>query len=374
MGNIFQDGFANGLDMYGTLFNLPETGLSERISGGKKTLNTGRVPFTGAGTSADDTNYVYYSAALNGSAPKTTLTTLMDTVGGGGNDSPITNGSYTGGGSAASQYSAADEQAAYDDQIRALEQLLGYTNTQRDAGLASMIDRFNNEKRTLDDQRARAMEGYRVKETENAQAKERGLGEVDSFANSSYRNLQRLLQGGNAGSSSVARELMPYLVSKAATTRRTGVFDTSGQNARNIDMAKGDAEYQYGMNVQDLENNRKSSEQAFRENILNKQNELGGSLRDLQIKRAMANGKGYAAARAAGDAAQAGITDRQNQLASLFGQYKPTFTAKAMNTKTPELGKYTVDQAAINNSDKNLPAESSFYQTQLKKKQELQGF
>lgn len=294
----------------------------------------------------------------------------------GGNDSPVTNdspvyGSYTGGGSAASQYSAADEQAAYDDQIRALEQLLGYTNTQRDAGLASMIDRFNSEKRTLDDQRARAMEGYRVKETENAQAKERGLGEVDSFANSSYRNLQRLLQGGNAGSSSVARELMPYLVSKAATTRRTGVFDTSGQNARNIDMAKGDAEYQYGMNVQDLENNRKSSEQAFRENILNKQNELGGSLRDLQIKRAMANGKGYAAARAAGDAAQAGITDRQNQLASLFGQYKPTFTAKAMNTKTPELGKYTVDQAAINNSDKNLPAESSYYQTMLKKKQEL---
>lgn len=295
------------------------------------------------------------------------------------NDSPITsNPQYTygstGSGSTAPRYTARDEQVAYDDQISALERLLGYTNTRRDAGLASMTDRFNSEKRTLDDQYARAQDGYRVKETENAQAKERGLGEVDSFANSSYKNLQRLLQGGNAGSSSVARELMPYLVSKAATTRRTGVFDTSGQNARNIDMAKDDAEYQYGTNSQDLENSRKSSEQSFRENILNKQNELGGSMRDLQIKRQMANGQGYAQARAAGDAAQAGITDRQNQLASLFGQYKPTFTAKAMNTKTPDLGQYTVDKASINSSNSNLPAESSYYQTMLKKKQELQGF
>lgn len=282
-------------------------------------------------------------------------------------------GGYSAGGSTAPQYSARDEQAAYDDQISAIERLLGYTNTQKDSGLATLNDRYNSEKRTLDTQRTRAMNDYAAKDTQNTQDREKGMGEVDSFANSSYSNLQRLLQGSNAGSSSVARELMPYLVSRAATTRRTGVVDTAGKNAQSIASARDDAEYQYGQNAQELENQKKANEQSFIEQIYGKQNDLQSQMKDLQIKRQMATGQGYAQARSAGDAAQASINERQAALASLFGQYKPTFTARAMSTKSPELSQFTVDKAAINSSNPNLPAESSFYQTQLKKKQELAG-
>lgn len=273
--------------------------------------------------------------------------------------------------SSASQYSAADERAAYDDQISSINRLLGYTDQQRDSGLESLRAGLDDQTKTLNARKARTMAGYDQQGIENSQDKQQGINDVDNFANSSYRNLQRLLQGGNAGNSSVGRELMPYLVSKAAGTRRQGVFETAGQNERSIATAKDDADYEYGQSAQDLENQRKSQEKSFLESIYGKQNELTSQRKDLEIKRAMANGKGYAAARSAGDASQASINDRMGQLASLFGQYKPTYNARSMSLKTPELSKYTVDKAALKNSDSRLPAESSYYLTQLKKKQEL---
>lgn len=287
-------------------------------------------------------------------------------------DGALNNWGTGGGGGGGSAYSARDTQAAYDDQISALQQLLGYTDTQRDAGLSTMRDRAAAEKRNLDAQRARAMSDYDAKSVQSAQDKQSGINTVDSYANDSYQSLQRLLRSGNAGNSSAARELVPQLVSKSAGTRRQGVFETAGKNDQAITSARDDAEVQYGANAEELENNRKSQEQSFLETIYGKQNELQGSLGDLQVKRAMANGQGYAAARAAGDAARNSVSERQNQLASLFGQYKPTFAAKQINAKQPELGKFTVDRAQINSQQSGLPAESSYYLNQLNKKKQIE--
>jgi len=385
MGNYL---LGSAIGALGSVFGAPELGISEAVAGtptprptsqnnyqyeytanggvkyyknGSPISNTEYASATGW-----DTNAIESRAQTGGGATGNTDQSQIDTGTG-------YYGGYSTGGSTAPRYSVADERAAYDDQISALERLLGHTNTQRDSGLQSMNERFNSEKSTLDNQRTRAMNDYAAKETQNTQDRERGMGEVDNFANSSYSNLQRLLQGANAGSSSVARELMPYLVSKAATTRRTGVVDTAGRNAQSIASAKDDAEYQYGQSFQELENNKKANEKSFLESIYSKQNEFDAQRKDLQMKRDMASGKGYQAARDAASGIQNSMNDRQAQLASLFGQYKPTFTARAMNTKAPELSQFTVDKAAINSSNPNLPAESSFYQTQLKKRQELAG-
>lgn len=364
--------FATFIDEAGKNLNLPEFGLSELLNGGNSTTNTTADTKDNFGIDKNKVAYTANGVSYNYAGDpisKTSNTAANDT--GLVDNSQLSDTSSYSTSSSGSGYTASDERAAYDDQIAALNRLLGYTNTQKDAGLSSMADKFNYEKNNLDSQYQRTLDDYQQKQDANAQSKEKGLGEVDQFANSSYNNLRRLLQGGNAGNSSVARELMPYLVSKSATTRRTGVFDTAGQNDKSIADAKGDAEYQYGTNSQDLQNSRKSSEQSFLETILNKQNELASSKKDLEIKRAMANGTGYAAARASADSTQSGINDRQSQLASLFGQYKPTYTAKAITAKTPSLGTYTVDKAALSSNNPNLPAESSFYLNQMKKKQEL---
>lgn len=266
---------------------------------------------------------------------------------------------FNGSGSG-TNWTAADEGAFYDDQISALSRLLGLTRTQFDTGLGNI----GMQRTRLGDQKAKTMQGYDDQALENNQDKQRGVESVDSFANNSFNNLRRLLQGAGAGSSSVARELVPQLVSKSAGTRRMGVFDTAGRNARDIDVARGDAEDQYRFAGEDID----SQEKSFREGILNKQNELEGNISELQIKKAMANGSGYEAAKAAAAGTQSSIDGRMAELNSLFGQFNPTY--RAVNTKKPELGKYTVDPAQIN-ADQSIPAESRYYLPQIRKRQEL---
>ena len=283
-----------------------------------------------------------------------------------------TGGAVGGGGSTAAQQTA-DERAAYDDQINALNQLLGYTQTSRDQGLSSLQAGMDDEQRKLNDSKTKAMAGYDEQSVQNNKDKLGGFNQVDEYANNSYKSLQRLLSGGNAGVSSVGRELMPYLVSKSAGTRRQGVVETAGANERSITGARGTAEDEYNLSTQDLGNQRKAKEQSFLESILQRQNDLTGQKRDLEVKKAMANGTGYAAARAAGDASQASINSRMGELANLFGTYKPTYSARAMNLKTPDLSQFTVDKAVNINSDKSLPTESSYYMTQLNKKKQAEG-
>jgi len=182
-------------------------------------------------------------------------------------------------------------------------------------------------------------------------------------------SLQRLLQGGNAGSSSVARELIPYLVSKSAGTRRSNVFDTAGRNEQGIVSARKNADDQYETAFGELDDQGRSQEQGFRQGILNQENTLLAQKQEAQMKRAMANGSGYEAARAASRGTQDQINSRQDQLNALFSQFKPTFQQKALNFQKPELGQYTVDKAQIQSQGQGLPSESSYYQQMIKKKQ-----
>jgi hypothetical protein len=214
------------------------------------------------------------------------------------------------------------------------------------------------------------MNGYDEQGVSNAQDKQKGVESVDQFANNSFNSLQRLLQGANAGNSSVARELIPYLVSKGAGQRRQGVFDQAGKNDQAIASARADATDQYNMSNEDLGNQRKQQEQNFRQSILQKQNELAAQKSALQTQGALATGADYASAKAAAASTQAGMADRTAQLSALFGQFQPTYTERQMNLKTPELGQFVVDKANIQSQGQGTPAESSYYMNQLKKKQQ----
>lgn len=349
------------------------------IAAAQKLITTGNIGQTVGKLVGSDLTPGYNlqrdgSALYSGSSTKNTSTSTSTptkvgtaTQDGGSGAYATGTGAYFGG---SSTPTATDERAYYDDQIAALNQLLGLVNSQEKSGLSRLNDSFDSQTRRLSEQQTKTMAGYDQQSLENSQDKQRGVESVDSFANNSYNSLQRLLQGANAGNSSVARQLVPYLISKGAGTRRQGVFDQAGKNDQLIASARGDAEDQYRYANEDLTNQRRSQEQAFREGILNKENDLLGQRRALEIQRAQADGTGYEAARQAAAASQAGIDSRMSQLAALFGKFEPTFTARAMNLQTPELGKFTVDPARIS-ADKNIPTESSYYLTQLRKKQEL---
>lgn len=250
-------------------------------------------------------------------------------------------------------------QAKASSQISYIDQLLAGIGAQRDSGLQRLQSTYDTSKNRLTEDKTSAFAKYGQQRTQNDQNKQRGVEQVDQFANSSNNNLQRLLQSGNSGNSSVGKYLIPQLVSKAAGSRRTGVFNTAGQNASDIAGAENDANTQYNRAFADLDTQRKDQEQSFRQSILDKQNQL-----DLQ-KMGLQQDAGIAT-----DATQAALTARNNELNALFGQFQPTIDPQAVNLKTPELGKYTVDPASIRYGQQG-PAETSAYLPSLKKK--LQG-
>lgn len=278
----------------------------------------------------------------------------------------------TGGGGTARANTASDEQAYYDQQIADLDRLLGRTSTAESQGLQSLQDSAAEQKRLIEEQRTKANNTYDSQRLETDQSKERGFGQVNDFANTSYRNLMRLFQGGNAGGGSAAKQLMPSLVSKSAGTRRQGVIDQAGTNYKAIDSAKADAATQFDYNSQDIENQRKNQERDFLLGIGNQRNSLDTQKGQLQVQKAQASGQGYAQARSAADASRNSVDSRQAQLDALFGTYKPQYTARATNLQTPTLGKYTVDPAQFG-GNQNLSVDSRYYGSQLgqlKKKQQ----
>jgi len=243
-------------------------------------------------------------------------------------------------------------------QIDQINSLLGNIDAQARSGIGRLDSTYNETKRRFEEDQARAMQGYDKQVTDNERAKQRGVEQVDNFANQSYNTLMRLFQGGNSGNSSAARLQAPQLVSKAAGQRRTGVFETAGENAQNIDETRKDAEIQFGRAKTDTDNQYNQQKESFLSNI--EQQKL-----DLLNKRLLMQQQ----AGAATAGTQSEIDQRTQALNALFGQFAPSFNVAAPTTQVRDLASYQIDPASIR-GDQNLPAETRYYSPILKKKQQ----
>ena len=246
----------------------------------------------------------------------------------------------------------ANERASYDDQISNLDKLLGFAATKKQQGIQSIEDQYNQTK----GQQEQVFNKQRLQNTQN---QEKGYNEVGTFANTSNNNLQRLLQGANAGRSSVGQVLAPYMVGRSADTRRKAVTDTAGENAANIDTTA-------TTTFQDLLNQKKKNLNDYESSIGNTQQDLEQQKIDATRARDMANGATYAQTIANTHGLTANMDNRRNQLAALFDKYKPDYSV----AKAPELSTYQVDPAQIK-ANQNNPSGSDFYLNQLKRKKEL---
>lgn len=250
----------------------------------------------------------------------------------------------------ANQTAKANEQASYDDQLANLERLLGFINTKRQQGVQSIEDQY----KSTEGQQRKAFDAQRLQNTQN---QEKGYNEVGQFANTSLNNLNRMLQGANAGRGSVGKILAPYMVNRSAEARRKAVTDTAGENARNIDLT---AETTF----QDLGNQRKKNIQDFESSIMGSQNEIEGQKRSAIINRGLASGMGYGQAKAAAAGLDASMNSRYAELTDLFNKYKPDYSIK----EAPALSTYQVDPAKINAKGQS---SNDFYFNMLKRKKDL---
>lgn len=359
LAKLLTGAVGNVVDYLGTAANLPELGLSEALSGGEKTLNTGRYDVNAPkplDTALNPVTETFYNMATTGSPLSTSQssqpTYTEDVLGASSTLSPSRASGYSGsayGGGSSSNLT--NEQASYDDTISMLDRLLNYAATKRQQGVQSIEDQIAGSKEA----QRKAFEKQRL---QNTQAQESGYNEVGNFANTSLNNLNRLLQGANAGRSSVGQVLAPFMVSRAADTRRKAVTDTAGENMQNIQIAEDTAN-------QDIENQRKSKLSEFEQAMLTSQNDLESQKRQAQIARGMASGLGYAQAAQQAQGLTSSMDNRYAQLADIFNKYKPDYSVK----EAPALSTYQVDPAKLTQGQTD-PTQSSFYLNQLKRKKE----
>lgn len=280
-------------------------------------------------------------------APKFEKAQKISTGGDGGDDDE-----YVGGGSGSA------EEAAQSAQLSQIDRLLGILSSQEKQGLSAIDKGYESQKGRLTEQQTKAMADYQDQFLKNDQNRQKGVEQVDDFAFNSYNALQNLLRGGNAGVSSVARQVVPQVVAKGAGTRRKGVFDTAGENTQAITSAKGDAEDQFRYGFEDLGNQRNEQAKTLRQGIQQQ-------AMDLEAQKLMLQAQ---AGNATDDTARS-LDQRAKKLMSLFGEYAPSYTAKAVNLKTPELGQYQVDPAAIRQNS-GLPAETASYLPAIREREE----
>ena len=267
--------------------------------------------------------------------------------------SVVGSGSGSGGSGGTSK-----AQVAQNAQLDQISRLLGILGTQEKEGISAIDKGYNSQKSRLTEQQTKAMSGYKDQFLKNDQDRQKGVNQVDDFAYNSYNALQNLLRGSNAGVSSVARQVVPQVVSKGAGTRRQGVFDTAGENTKQITVAQKDAEDQFRYGFEDLGNQRKDQTKTLRQGIQQQ-------AMDLEAQKLMLE----ADAGRATDGTSRSLDARAKTLMSLFGKYAPSYTAKAMNLKTPELGQYQLDPGAIR-QDQGIAAENRAYLPGLEKRRE----
>lgn len=366
-----------GLNILGQEYGLnPFRNLSNAVGTG--TDINGNIIGTAA-QAVGDTGF-YIGDALNSGSPATTVVAGANNTpnrsDAGTQESPASTDNFGGYGSYQAQSQAnadaqaqADEQAYYQDQINYLNSILGGVQGRLGTGLSNIKNTFDRTSSDINDQESKTNRDLQIQRDNNTAQKQSGITSVDNFANSSYNSLQRLLAGGNAGRSSVGRELIPTLVSRAAGTRRQGVFDTAGANERGIDISQADATDQYMKTRRDAETERLAREESFKTGVAQQEQDLYGKLYDAGTKMDMAGGADWRTANANRQDYKTQADSKNAYLDQLFQQYAtPAYTPNAVTTKVPELSKYTVDPAKLQYQNSGVSSELLPYLPSAKKK------
>lgn len=378
-------------DNIGTFFNLPETGLSEFLSGGQKTANTGRVGIDVGGQQAtadqlslDDKGRVI--ANIDGKQYATDSQQARDyynatrpSGGGGGQSSSGANSnagssygdvlsSTSGGGNG---YSAEDI-AYIDDLIANYNRQMGRTTTGLNQGLSQLENSYNKEQSRQNQLRGRALEDFAVQRSDTELAKNNAIGQVDTNARTLADSLRRKLGMAGGTDSSAFQYAAPNAVARLASGERTDVLSDYGQNFRDLETSENRAKSDFENLLADLLEQRKTRESGLRSGVLEQQNQISEALANAAREKASLLGGGYSAARSASAPYTRDIASRESAIDNLFNQFQTPYSVQDVKVNAPSLKDYTVDRAAIN-ANQGSTSTYSPYEQLLKKRNEEQA-
>lgn len=378
------DNFATGL----RVLDIPvlgdiaskDYGLSEALSGGNATPNTGSVPLTDSAYIYNPSTGAYTAPTLYSNALSQVNNTTSTGTGGTGTGTDTNNtgttdtsgdtlGAFTTAGSGTSGYSAGDL-AYIDDQIARLTAQKARIGSTLNSGLEQLGYNYNQNVSSANQARGRSLEDLNAQEAYTTRAKDTALDRVDTNARTLRDSLQRRLGMASGSDSSAYQLAAPNAIARDASKNRTGVVENFGENFMALDKTKKRANEDYDSQMLDLGAQKRTAESDYRAGIMGKQNEIDTSLSEAARQKALLLGGGYNQVRTAMQPYASNIDTRNTEINSLFEKYKNPYQLKPVSVDTPTLRDYLVDRTAINANQTQGQSSYSPYAQFLKRQTE----
>lgn len=265
------------------------------------------------------------------------------------NASGIYQGGYASGGRAAPAapaYNPAD-MAYLDDQQRRLQSQAGSADRALVSGVAQINDSYNQERDKANKNQSRALQDFALKREDTTRAKDSALSRVDTNARTLANSLRQKIGLAGGSGSSAYQITAPGAVAREASQERGGVQEDYGTNFRNLDIGENRVKGDFEDLLKDLWSQRSQRESELRSGILDRRNQIDNSLSEIARQRALLKGGGYNEVRSALAPYASAIDSRQSEIDSLFDKFRNPYSVRAIDTSTPELRNYTVDNAEI---------------------------
>lgn len=230
-----------------------------------------------------------------------------------------------------------------DQQIAQYQGDLNNLGGARSAATNAINDAYNKNLSRLNETQSSALSKYATKRSDTQKTFQDSLGDIQNGAYNNYNALQQLLGRAGSGSSSAAKNVVPYAVSQDASKSRAGVADSYGMNMRDLKDAEDETKLTYKNSVADLGDQRRTSLGNLDKDIQGKQAEYNNTLAELAGQRAQAAGGDWKAVQGA----MQSYVDRRNAinkaLSTLTDKYRNPYSVKGVTVKDPTMRNYTTD-------------------------------
>lgn len=261
--------------------------------------------------------------------------------------------------------------AAYQAQLGDLKSLLGRTQTGLDQGLQGLNGSYTSNLNQDKNQENQALQDYTDQRVATNKDKLGAYDAINSNANNGYRSLAQIIGRAAGAGSSAFQELLPDVVGKDISAKRTDANTTYASNLGNIDTAQKKTENSFQNILADLANQRNQQEQTLRTGVENQRQTLLQNEQQTAANLATAQGGNPVTAAAQ---YQPQIESSRNAVENFFNQFKPSITPQQAVVAAPDLTKYTVDRSNVNAASTPDPTDDSNpYAAILRKQLQDQG-
>lgn len=337
--------FADAADNVGTLFNLPDWGISESLAKGNATPNTGRVGYTNGsayGLGTNQSQGYFNSAMAQTSKSQNDVKTAPNSAIGGNTGTAIAPAGGSGVNYAALNANAINQ---LNQSAGLVNNSLGRLDGQLGIARDNINTTFNQRDNELNSQRAANENSYNTSTTQNGQNFRSNKNTINDQASSGLRGLMRMLGAYGAVGSDMG--LAGQAVSDQASQQNAGAGQTFAQNQQSLDTNWGNYK-----NASDNEKKKLSDWKTTETRNAEAQSQT--TRQDLLSKLADINGQ-ISAARGGSYAASAQpYLDQANALSgSIDGlaRINPTYTGNTPQYTAASLDSYQTGNGTAGSMD-----------------------